>query len=101
MCSEERTLFKIISGLHTSISSHLTRFYKHSTNVALWAPLKNSKETNFHFNHTEYKARVLDHPDRVANLFFIYQMLALAVKEISPYLSQNFSVQSDHITEDL
>ena len=30
LCAEEQVLFNLISGLHTSISTHLSRFYKHT-----------------------------------------------------------------------
>jgi mevalonate pyrophosphate decarboxylase len=56
MCLEEQVFYKIISGLHTSISSHLSRLYKNITKVALWA---NEEDDNYYFNHVEYQNRVL------------------------------------------
>ena len=40
MCNEEKILYNIISGLHTSISTHLSRFYKHSNEQNAWADLR-------------------------------------------------------------
>jgi len=41
VCKEETVFYKVISGLHTSVSSHLARFYKNiSTEAQLWADLK-------------------------------------------------------------
>lgn len=55
MCSEEKILYNLISGLHTSISTHLSRFYKHSSEQSAWADLRASiNDSKFHFNHTEY-----------------------------------------------
>jgi hypothetical protein len=44
---------------------------------------------------------VLDHPQRIKNLFFIYRILAKAVKEAAGYLRHNLTIQSDNITSDL
>jgi ERO1-like protein alpha len=102
MCLEEKILYNIISGLHTSISTHLSRFYKHSDTQSAWADLRASIEDNkFHFNHSEYKKRVLDHPDRIKNLMFLYRVLGKAITTASPYLRHNFTVQSDKINEDI
>jgi hypothetical protein len=34
MCLEEKVLYKIISGLHTSISSHLSSLHKEVTQAS-------------------------------------------------------------------
>lgn len=44
---------------------------------------------------------MLDHPQRIKNLFFIYRILAKAVKEAADYLRHNLTIQSDNITSDL
>ena len=41
MCIEEQILYNVISGLHTSISTHLSRFYKNTTEPSAWADLRN------------------------------------------------------------
>ena len=43
---------------------------------------------------------MLDHPDRIHNLFFLYRVLAKAIKQAAPYLRNNFSLTSGNITED-
>ena len=97
MCNEEKILYRIISGLHASISTHLSRFYKNSSEQSAWADLKVGIEDNqFYFNHQEYQRRVLDHPDRVKNLLFLYKILRKAIVTASPYLLHNLTVQSDN-----
>jgi hypothetical protein len=59
MCFEEKVLYKIISGLHTSISSHLSSLHKVVTQASEWA---DKTDQSFYFNHTEYSSRVLTHP---------------------------------------
>lgn len=49
MCYEEKVLYNVISGLHTSISTHLSRFHKNVTEIVEWADLKVS-EDQFYFN---------------------------------------------------
>lgn len=44
---------------------------------------------------------MLDHPDRVDNLLFIYQIYLRAIKQIAHSLIDNYTVQSDNIVEDL
>lgn len=67
----------------------------------MWADLRGEGHTQFHFNHSLYQSRVLDHPQRIKNLFFIYRILAKAVKEAAGYLRTNLTIQSDNITDDL
>lgn len=48
MCLEEKVLYNIISGLHTSISSHLSRLHKNTTKTVEWA---DRGEETLYFNH--------------------------------------------------
>ena len=99
MCLEEQIFHKIISGLHTSISSHLSRLHKNITKTVQWAD--RNDDNRFHFNHTEYQARVLSHPDRLDNLLFLYEILARAIQQITPYLEKNQVISSENLAEDL
>ena len=77
-------------------------FYKHSDSLSAWADLRTSIEDNkFHFNESEYQKRVLDHPDRIKNMMFLYRVLGKAITTASHYLKHNFTVQSDKINEDI
>lgn len=49
MCEDERILYRMISGLHCSISSHLSRFYKDVGESRLWADLREG-QVQFRFN---------------------------------------------------
>lgn len=51
MCMEEKVLYRIISGLHTSISSHLSWLYRNITNIPEWA---DTKAQTFFFNQEQY-----------------------------------------------
>ncbi len=80
MCEEELVLYKIISGLHTSISSDISRLYKNVTEPAVWA---DSAEDKFVFNHKFYNERVVNHPDRVKNMLFLYELLVRSIERLS------------------
>lgn len=98
MCDDEQVLYRIISGLHTSISTHLAAYYAVPLDAGMeWL----QKEPAFTFNHSEYSKRVLQHPDRINNLLFLYEIVAKAIKEIAPVLVNNYTIRSDNITEDL
>jgi hypothetical protein len=67
-----------------------------------WADLTMAKqEGKFNFNTTEYKERVLDHPDRIRNLLFLYRILAKAINKAAPYLKANFTIASDDFAQDV
>lgn len=98
MCDDEQVLYRIISGLHTSISTHLSAYYAVPLDAGMeWL----QKEPAFTFNHSEYSKRVLQHPERINNLLFLYEIVAKAIKEIAPVLVNNYTIRSDNITEDL
>ena len=63
--------------------------------ASMWAGLKNTEE--FYVSHDEYKRRVLDHPERVENLLFIYQIYLRAIKQIATYILNNYTISSDNI----
>lgn len=94
MCLEEQVLYKIISGLHTSISSHLSRLYKNVTKPSAWA---DKFDAPFYFNHHEYNSRVLSHPDRISNLLFLYELLLRSVQKVIPVLEKNLIILTDNI----
>ena len=62
---------------------------------------KGIEDKQFFFNHKEYKRRVLDHPDRIKNLIFLYKVLGKAIVTAAPYLRNDLAVRSDDITEDM
>lgn len=66
-CLEKRVFYRIISGMHTSISTHLCWDYLNQT-TGQWGP-----------NAQCYQERLQTHPDRVSNLYFNFALLLRAV----------------------
>ncbi|XP_020273108.1 endoplasmic reticulum oxidoreductin-1-like [Asparagus officinalis] len=76
-CPEKKVLYKLISGLHTSISVHIASDYLLDEAKNLWGP-----------NLKLLYDRVLQHPDRVRNLYFSFLFVLRAVTKAADYLEQ-------------
>eukprot|EP00357_Protocruzia_adherens_P012614 CAMPEP_0115024214 /NCGR_PEP_ID=MMETSP0216-20121206/33040_1 /TAXON_ID=223996 /ORGANISM="Protocruzia adherens, Strain Boccale" /LENGTH=474 /DNA_ID=CAMNT_0002398101 /DNA_START=38 /DNA_END=1458 /DNA_ORIENTATION=- len=66
MCTEERMLYRIISGLHANVNTHISSKF-HGDNGEVYR------------NNTMFNDRVLYHPDRIKNLHYLYSVLLRAV----------------------
>ncbi|KAG0449546.1 hypothetical protein HPP92_027315 [Vanilla planifolia] len=77
VCPEKRVFYKLISGLHSSISLHIASDYLLDEETDLWGQ-------NFELLYE----RVLQYPDRVRNLYFTFLFVLRAVTKASDYLEQ-------------
>lgn len=73
-CLEKRVFYRVVSGMHASISTHLCWNFLNQT-TGQWMP-----------NPTCYIQRLHRHPDRISNLYFNYALVTRAVAKIGPYL---------------
>eukprot|EP00158_Paraphelidium_tribonemae_P007589 Partr_v1_DN28293_c0_g1_i2_m75163 putative S. cerevisiae len=74
VCVEKRAFFRVISGLHASISVHLC--YDHlNKETGKWEPNVNC-----------YESRIGTHPERIQNLYFLYTLMLEAVAQLDKYL---------------
>uniref|UniRef100_A0A2P2IPH7 Endoplasmic reticulum oxidoreductin-1-like isoform X2 n=1 Tax=Rhizophora mucronata TaxID=61149 RepID=A0A2P2IPH7_RHIMU len=89
LCQEERILYKMISGLHSSISIHIATDYLVDEPQNLWGE-----------NLTVLYDRVLQYPDRGRNLYFTYLFVLRAVMKAADYLYQA-DYETGNPTEDL
>ncbi|CAK9151809.1 unnamed protein product [Ilex paraguariensis] len=76
-CQEKKVLYKLISGLHSSISIHIGADYLLDETTNLWG---NNLELMY--------GRVLGYPDRVRNLYFTFLFVLRAVTKAADYLEQ-------------
>lgn len=74
-CLAKDAFYRLVSGLHASIGTHLSNDYL-NTETAKWGP-----------NLDLFMARVGNFPDRVANIYFNYAVVAKALWKIQPYLA--------------
>ncbi|XP_068645537.1 endoplasmic reticulum oxidoreductin-1-like [Aristolochia californica] len=77
LCQEKRVLYKLISGLHSSITVHIAADYLLDDATNLWGQ-----------NLELMYDRVLRYPDRVKNLYFTYLFVLRAVMKAADYLEQ-------------
>ncbi|KAK3489273.1 endoplasmic reticulum Oxidoreductin 1-domain-containing protein [Neurospora hispaniola] len=76
-CLEKRVFYKIVSGMHASISTHLCWDFLNQT-TGQWQP-----------NLSCYINRLHKFPERISNLYFNYALLTRAVAKLGPYLSSH------------
>ncbi|KAI1844555.1 hypothetical protein JX266_009228 [Neoarthrinium moseri] len=73
-CLEKRVFFRVVSGMHASINTHIC-----------WDYL-NKMTGERGRNISCYVERVQSHPERIANLYFNYALVTRAVAKIGPHL---------------
>lgn len=71
---EQKVFYQIISGFHSSVSTHLSNEYYNNVSKS-WEP--NLELFNF---------KVGDHPERIQNIYFNYALLVRSILRLSPYL---------------
>ncbi|ORY54550.1 endoplasmic reticulum Oxidoreductin 1-domain-containing protein [Pseudomassariella vexata] len=73
-CLEKRVFYRVISGMHASISTHLCWDFLNQT-TGQWQP-----------NTQCYIHRLHMHPERISNLYFNYALVTRAIAKIGPQL---------------
>lgn len=86
-CLEKRVFYRVISGMHASISTHLCWDYLNQSTGA-WGP-----------NLTCYIDRLHTHPERIANLYFNYALVVRAIAKLGPSL-QSYTFCSGDLIQD-
>ncbi|KAJ3174751.1 hypothetical protein HK101_010851 [Irineochytrium annulatum] len=74
-CMEKRVFYRLISGLHSSISTHICD--KHL----------NRKTGEWYPDLECFTYRLALYPERIENLYFTYVVLLRAIAKLSPFLS--------------
>lgn len=89
-CLEKRVFYRVVSGMHASISAHLCWNFLNQT-TGEWVP-----------NLQCYVSRLHEHPDRISNLYFNYALVTRAVAKLGPYLerSQQYTFCTGDTSED-
>ncbi|KAK3054266.1 endoplasmic oxidoreductin-1 [Extremus antarcticus] len=82
-CLEKRVFYRVISGMHAAISTHLCFDYLNQTTGA-WGP-----------NLQCYKERLHSHPERISNLYFNYAFVLRAVGKLRDYVHDYTFCTSD------
>lgn len=78
-CLEKRVFYRVMSGMHASISTHVCWDFLNQT-TGQWQP-----------NVACYIGRLHKFPDRISNLYFNYALVTRAIAKLGPYLAQKDS----------
>lgn len=73
-CLEKRVFYRVVSGMHTSISAHICWEFLNQT-TGEWQP---NLQCYYHRLHT--------HPERLSNLYFNYALLTRAIAKLGPHI---------------
>ncbi|KAF3928303.1 hypothetical protein AA313_de0209206 [Arthrobotrys entomopaga] len=88
-CLEKRVFYRVLSGMHASISMHLCWDFMNQT-TGQWGP-----------NLQCYKDRLHNHPDRIQNIYFNYALLLRAVSKLRNNLKSYTFCSGDKRTNEL
>ena len=86
-CLEKRVFYRVISGMHASISTHLCHDYLNQS-TGKWGP-----------NLECYKERLHDHPERLSNLYFNFAFVSRAVSKLKDFVQDNTFCTGDPIED--
>ncbi|PWN21240.1 endoplasmic oxidoreductin [Microstroma glucosiphilum] len=82
-CLEKRVFYRVISGLHASISTHICSDYLDQKSGE-WSP-----------NLECFVSRIAQHPERLQNVYFNYVLLVRALARAGEYLT-SFRLKKGH-----
>ena len=91
MCFEERVLYRLLSGLHTSTTLSIAMNY--------YAPSKKKNRTSWEPNPAYFMSKFQSNPQHIRNLHFSYVVLLRALQKAGPYLSQ-YEIRTGDIVQD-
>eukprot|EP00941_MAST-03F_sp_MAST-3F-sp1_P004266 g4266.t1 len=88
LCYEERILYRMLSGMHTSTNTHVAMSAKYVPKTKQWLPKPELFWKNFGEN-----------PERLRNMHFAFVVMLRAVKRATPLL-RNHDVSVGNVQED-
>ncbi|KAL0489339.1 ERO1-like protein alpha [Acrasis kona] len=96
MCLEERVFYRLLSGIHASITMKIATYYhlKNGTNATTAG--YDAFEPNFQMYHYALEK----FPDRVKNLYFIYTFTLRALQKAGTFF-ENYDYATGNKTEDV
>lgn len=90
-CFEERVLYRLLSGLHTSTTLSIAKNY--------YPPSKKKGRKNWEANTQFFMEKLAAHPDYIRNLHFSYVVLLRALKKVSPIL-YGYDIRTGDVVQD-
>lgn len=91
VCFEERVLYRMLSGLHSSTTLSIAMNY--------YPPSKRKGRTNWESNPDFFMDHFKDRPEHIQNLHFSYVVLLRALGKAKPFL-QSYEIHTGKTVED-
>jgi len=91
MCYEERVLYRLLSGLHTSTTLSIAKNY--------YPPSKKRGRDSWTPNPRYFYEKFAENPEYIRNLHFSYTVLLRALKKAQPFLSR-YEIRTGNIVDD-
>lgn len=91
MCYEERVMYRLLSGMHTSINTHISLNY--------FPPSAKKGRINWEPNPERFMRQHVAHPDRLKNLHFAFVVLLRSLRKAAPSL-YHYNYAMDESTEE-
>eukprot|EP00815_Leptocylindrus_aporus_P000308 CAMPEP_0116059224 /NCGR_PEP_ID=MMETSP0322-20121206/5666_1 /TAXON_ID=163516 /ORGANISM="Leptocylindrus danicus var. apora, Strain B651" /LENGTH=953 /DNA_ID=CAMNT_0003543559 /DNA_START=437 /DNA_END=3298 /DNA_ORIENTATION=+ len=91
MCFEEKVLYRLLSGLHTSTTVSIAKNY--------FPPSKKKGRVDWQPNPQYFMERFSGHPEYISNLHFSYVVLLRALRRASSYLD-SYDIRTGSADED-
>jgi flavocytochrome c len=91
MCYEERVLYRLLSGLHTSTTLSIAKNY--------YPPSKKRGRDSWTPNPSYFYDKFAENPEYIRNLHFSYTVLLRALKKAQPFLSR-YEIRTGNIVDD-
>jgi len=91
MCYEERILFRLLSGMHTSTSVSIAKYY--------FPPSSRKGRPNWEPNPIYFMEKFGNHPEYIRNLYFSYVVLLRALRKAKPFLYK-YEIYTGDIVDD-
>lgn len=103
LCLEERLIYRVISGLHSSISTHISLAYHRKAKLSPKSDStkQDSSDVQYSPNPTHFIHVVGSHPERVENLFFSFLILLRSLKKADKLLLNTHTFNNLDIHEDI
>jgi hypothetical protein len=86
-CIEKRVFYRIISGMHASISTHICYDFLNQT-TGNWGP-----------NLSCYTSRLHNNPERISNIYFNYALLLRAAAKLKGHLKDYSFCAADPVQD--
>jgi len=90
-CLEERVLYRLLSGLHTSTTLSIAKNY--------YPPSKRKGRVDWEANPEFFMEKFQHHPEYIRNMHFSYVVMLRAIKKASAYLYE-YDIHSGNSMED-